>query len=156
MKLVKELTKFVKCKQCKMIGCIFLVLLVSILIKLSMPDTFEHLKSNQDITFKLQFAIAEPDADLNNFKFSVKNKTGDMIVGVIKGDEEVDFSNLSVSDLPDIIELKITSTTYDIISLSGTGITPKVGSQDTFTIPVTTLDATGKSTEPISLKANIK
>ena len=155
MKLVKELTKFVKCKQCKMIGCIFLVLLISILIKLSMPDTFEHLKSHQDITFKLQFSKADPDPDLSNFKFSVQNINKDTIDGVIQG-AEVDFNELSVSDLPDEIELKITSLNYNITSLKGAGIAPKAGSQDTFIIPVSTLDATGKSTEAITLKADKK
>ena len=61
MTFAKDFKKFLKSQQCKMIGCIFLVLLVSIMIKLSMPDTFEHL----DYSFKLKFAPDDPSTRLN-------------------------------------------------------------------------------------------
>jgi hypothetical protein len=77
MTFVKDLTKFMNSKQCKMIGCIFLVLLVSILIKLSMPDTFEHL----DYTFKLKFSkVPSPDEPkITDFDFSIDGKSSEPI-----------------------------------------------------------------------------
>jgi hypothetical protein len=105
MKLVKELTRFIKCKQCKMIGCIFLVLLVSILIKLSMPDTFEHL----NYSFKLKF-----DKDplpsgpkITDFDFSINGKQSEPV-----GPDE-----------PSIIEFKDLEQPTTDIELSISGIT---------------------------------
>ena len=93
MKFVKDLTKFMNSKQCKMIGCIFLVLLVSILIKLSMPDTFEHL----NYTFKLKFS-KEPDPSgdkikISDFKFSIEGKSSEPITEQ-KPITEIEFKNM--------------------------------------------------------------
>jgi len=94
---------FLKSQQCKMIGCIFLVLLGSIMIKLSMPDTFEHL----DYTFKLKFSgTPDPsDVPLSEFIFKIGTDTGTPV----KGDEStIEFTKTS---LP---------TTNIVLSISGT------------------------------------
>ena len=93
---------FLKSQQCKMIGCIFLVLLGSIMIKLSMPDTFEHL----DYTFKLKFSgTPDPsDVPLSEFIFKIGTDTGTPV----KGDEStIEFTKTS---LP---------TTNIVLSISG-------------------------------------
>ena len=77
MTFAKDFKKFLKSQQCKMIGCIFLVLLVSIMIKLSMPDTFEYF----DYSFKLKFTPDDPSKDkfkISQFTFSVNGEVGDL------------------------------------------------------------------------------
>ena len=63
MIFTKRFNKFIKSEQFKMIGCIFLVLLASIMIKLSMPDTFEHLNP-------IQFVLKFKEAELSDFKIT--------------------------------------------------------------------------------------
>ena len=63
MTFTKRFNKFIKSEQFKMIGCIFLVLLASIMIKLSMPDTFEHLNP-------IQFVLKFKETELSDFKIT--------------------------------------------------------------------------------------
>ena len=96
MTFAKDFKKFLKSQQCKMIGCIFLVLLISIMIKLSMPDTFEHL----NYTFKLKFSGKPKPSNvpLSEFIF----KIGTDIGTPVKGDEStIEFTNISqpISDI---------------------------------------------------------
>ena len=74
MTFTKRFNKFLKSEQCKMIGCIFLVLLASIMIKLSMPSTFEHLS----YTFKLKFKPDTPSTDplITAFDFKIGGTPG--------------------------------------------------------------------------------
>jgi hypothetical protein len=92
MTFIKDLTKFVNSKQCKMIGCIFLVLLISILIKLSMPDTFEHL----NYSFKLKFSKQPPTPDdikITDFNFKIDDKEGTINEG--DSSTEIEFSDMT-------------------------------------------------------------
>ena len=91
MKFVKDLTKFMNSKQCKMIGCIFLVLLISILIKLSMPDTFEYL----NYSFKLKFSKQPPpivDVKISDFNFKIDDKEG--TINESDSSTEIEFSDM--------------------------------------------------------------
>ena len=72
-----------------MIGCIFLVLLASIMIKLSMPSTFEHL----NYTFKLKFKADTPPTDppITEFNFEINNQSGKVTDG---NPAEISFANM--------------------------------------------------------------
>ena len=107
MTFTKRFNKFLKSEQCKMIGCIFLVLLASIMIKLSMPRTFEHL----NYTFKLKFKTDTPSTDppITEFDFEI-----DGTKGVIK----------TTGDTPEISFANMTEPTADI-NLIVSGNTPR-------------------------------
>lgn len=145
------LKQFLKSQQFKMICSILLILFLSIVIKMSIPDSFEYLKTQQNITFRLKFKGAP--FKLGDFEFSVKNNTDTDIKGTIS-EGNVNFNELSVSDLPDLIELTVTSQNYKNIHLEGDSITKKEDS--VFTIPTESIDDSGKSKNEITLTADLK
>ena len=148
MTFTKDLDKFLKSKQCKMIGCIFLVLLVSIMIKLSMPDIFEHL--DKSLSFKLKFTPSDPVSDmkLSDFTFNLNDsqESGNA------NDEEnlVTFTDVKVSGLGDNIKLNIESTKYKDIKLEGDGVS---GDGIPFNIDVSSIGDDGLSKSSITLSA---
>ena len=90
MAFSKRFNKFLKSEQFKMICCIFLVLLASIMIKLSMPSTFEHL----NYSFKLKFKKTpgpSTDPKITEFDFEINNKTGEVRDG---NPAEISFSDM--------------------------------------------------------------
>ena len=91
MTFTKRFNKFLKSEQCKMIGCIFLVLLASIMIKLSMPSTFEHL----NYTFKLKFKAYTPPSDppITEFDFEIDGTTG--VITNTGDTPEISFANMT-------------------------------------------------------------
>ena len=88
----KRFNKFLKSEQFKMICCIFLVLLASIMIKLSMPSTFEHLNYKFTLKFK-KTPGPSPEPNITDFNFEIDNKTGEVTDG--------DPAEISFSDMPE-------------------------------------------------------
>ena len=110
---VKRFNKFLKSEQCKMIGCIFLVLLASIMIKLSMPDTFEYLNP---IKFVLKFKETVPsDFKINDFDFKISLDGNDT-----SADEIVDKSPNGISEVKFTIETPKKDFTLEITPKQGT------------------------------------
>jgi hypothetical protein len=129
MTFTKRFNKFLKSEQCKMIGCIFLVLLASIMIKLSMPSTFEHLNP---IRFVLKFKeTPEAEFTINDFRFKINDNDGSIIQsGGTTSQDDQDIQQVSfdinVPTTAFILQLipKDTSTANKITSfkVSGTEI----------------------------------
>lgn len=133
MTFTKRFNKFLKSEQCKMIGCIFLVLLASIMIKLSMPSTFEHLDSN--IKFILKFREVEPSSfKISDFNFKISldgtDTPADSVVDKSPDTSEVSFTiekpskdfNLEIIPkeglLSKITSFKIGNTPYNPVGSS--------------------------------------
>ena len=108
MTFSKKFNKFLKSEQCKMIGCIFLVLLASITIKLSMPSTFEHLNP---IRFVLKFKEA-PDAEftINDFTFKINDNDGT----IIQSEESTSQEEQETQQVSFDIEVPTTAFTLQI------------------------------------------
>ncbi len=155
--VLSRFEKFLKSEQFKMICSILLILFLSLLIKMTMPDSFEHLQ--QEIVFKLKFK--EAPAELSNFNFRVKTSSGDK-EGTIES-TVVNFSDVLVSDLEikkvndiDYIQLEITSDEYKNIELSdSTNQIVKDTEPNTFNIPKDLIGGSGESPD-ITLKADPK
>lgn len=152
--VLSRFEKFLKSEQFKMICSILLILFLSLLIKMTMPDSFEHLQ--QEIVFTLKFK--EAPAELSNFNFSVKTSSGDK-EGTIES-TVVNFSDVLVSDLEikkvnniDYIQLEITSDEYKNIELSDSTDKIVKESENIFNIPKDLISGNGESSN-ITLKAD--
>lgn len=133
MTFIKDFTKFMNSKQCKMIGCIFLVLLISILIKLSMPDTFEHL----NYSFKLKFSkqpIPPVDIKITDFNFKIDDKEGT----INESDASTEIEFIDMTEPTGKINLVISGKTdsakgvMDKLKIAGNASNSSIGDDYTF------------------------
>lgn len=135
---MKKFRKFLKSPQFKMICSIFLVLLFSIILKMLMPQSLEHL-DNPTIQFKLKFRTSDDtEIDFSKIIFSIDGETGK--INDTANGKEIGF-DLDKSKLGDTFELKITSSEYTIGDLKLNGDTnPIQKSGDNFTIEKSKID----------------
>jgi hypothetical protein len=138
MTFSKRFNKFLKSEQCKMIGCIFLVLLASIMIKLSMPSTFEHL----NYTFKLKFKADTPPSDppITEFDFEIDGTKG--VITTTGDTPEISFANMTepTNDIKLIVSGNTERATASMqkLTIAGKSGTPGAGSDQnkyTYNIP---------------------
>lgn len=145
---MKRFKNFLKSKEFNIICSIFIILSISVIVKLSLQNSFEHMNNN--LVFKLRFDTTDPDLNLDDFTFKCKNKDGDFIDGNKEGNF-ISFSSIKLSDLSDTIELKITSDVHDNISLSIDGKSVNKNN-DVFSIDKSTINrTTGESNSDITL-----
>jgi len=149
---MKNFSKFLKSSQFKMICSIFLVLLFSIILKMLMPQSLEHL-DNPTIQFKLKFRTSDDtEIDFSKIFFSINDTNG--IINDTENAKEIGF-DLDKSKLGDTFELKITSSEYTIgdLKLNGDLIQK---SSDNFTIEKSKIDDQSGLTPDFTLEVTKK
>lgn len=149
---MKKFRKFLKSPQFKMICSIFLVLLFSIILKMLMPQSLEHL-DNPTIQFKLKFRTSDDtEIDFSKIIFSIDDKNG--TINDTANGKEIGF-DLDKSKLGDTFELKITSSEYTIgdLKLNGDLIQK---SDDNFTIEKSKIDDQSGLTPDFTLEVTKK